>query len=355
MDYAKQAWNKERNRMLSRRRLVATPFPGHEMGPFLITLIRGAFIVFGLLFAFESGTLAEAKNQDATAGANVIAWDGRFLAYDNGTVKDTRTGLMWASSDGGKAIDETDLNTHFSNCRVGGYVDWRVPTINELEAIYDEGTENEHGYHLTKLIDLGDEWVWGLDTRNLATRFGFMEGSTAVAFFDGPGSGAWYEAKGAEGNMARPLPVRDTQKAHAKMKVEADGNRFIDNQDGTVSDKQTGLMWAARDDGKGINKRDLKTYLVNYRAGGYDDWRIPTVDELKTLYDPIGKKQISCITDLIHVGDEWVWAVGEEEFVLGYSFFHGGSEGYAGRDGLDTVDRLNYLLVSRALPVRAAK
>lgn len=325
------------------------------MSPDLIILMVFLLVVFGLLIVFESRTLSEAKNQGQNQGANVVAWDGRFIAYDNGTVKDTKTGLMWAARDGGEAIGEGDLKSYLSNCRVGGFADWRVPTIDELETIYDEGTENERGYHLTKLIDLADEWVWGLDTRNLATRFGFIEGATAVAFFDGPGSGAWYEAKGAEGNIARPLPVRDTQKTQAKKKEEANDNRFIDNQDGTISDKKTGLMWAARDDGKGINKLDLKTYLANYRAGGYDDWRTPTVDELRTLYDPKGKKQISCITDLIHVGDEWVWAVGEKEFVLGFSFFHGGSEGYAGRDDLDTVERLNYLLVCRALPVRGGR
>jgi len=324
------------------------------MSRVLGSLMLSVLIVFVLLFTNRSGAAAEPQNQGQNPVANVIAYDGRFIAYDNGTVKDGKTGLMWAAKDGGKAIDEADLKTYFDNYRTGGYDDWRIPTIDELEEIYDEGIENKHGYHLTKLIDLAGEWVWGSDSRDLAISFGFMEGSTAVAFFDGPGSGAWYQAKKTGEGGARPLPVRATGKPQEK-KQEAGDDRFTAHDNGTVSDKKTGLMWAARDDGKGINKRDLKTYFANYRAGGYDDWRVPTVDELKTIYNPAGKKHISCVTDFIHVGDEWVWALGDKEFALGYSFFHGGSEGYAGKGDPGLVERLDYLLVCRALPVRGGR
>ena len=317
-------------------------------------LILSAFIIFVLLFTCRSGAVAEVQKQDPNPEANVIAFDGRFLAYDNGTVKDSKTGLMWAAKDGGKAIDEADIKAYFENFRAGGYTDWRMPTIDELEEIYDEDTENKQGFHLTKMIDLAGEWVWGLDGRDLAISFGFMEGSPAVAFFDGPGSGTWYQGKKTGGGGARPLPVRAPGKPQTK-EQEAGDNRFIAHDNGTVSDKKTGLMWAARDDGKGINKRDLKVYFQNYRAGGYDDWRVPTVEELKTIYDSAGKKHISCVTDLIHVSDEWVWAVGDKKFALGYSFFHGGSEGYAGKDDPGKLGRLDYLLVCRALPVRSGR
>ena len=334
---------------------LSTGFPAADrMSSVLSSLILCTLIVFVLLFTCRSGAAAEVQNQGRNPVANVIAFDDRFMAYDNGTVKDRKTGLMWAAKDGGKAIDEADLKTYFNNYRAGGYADWRMPTIVELEEIYDEDTENKQGFHLTKLIDLAGEWVWGLDSRDLAISFGFIEGSPAVAFFDGPGSGAWYQAKKAGGGGARPLPVRATGKSQAK-KQEAGDGRFIAHDNGTVLDKKTGLMWAARDDGKGINKRDLRTYFANYRAGGYDDWRVPTVDEFKTIYDPAGKKHISCVTDLIHVSDEWVWALGDKEFALGYSFFHGGSEGYAGKDDPGSLGRLDYLLVCRALPVRGGR
>jgi len=48
--------------------------------------------------AISIGTLITAKY--ATAGETVR--DGRFIAYDNGTVLDTSTNLMWAAKDNGK-------------------------------------------------------------------------------------------------------------------------------------------------------------------------------------------------------------------------------------------------------------
>ncbi|MBN2570463.1 MAG: caspase family protein [Deltaproteobacteria bacterium] len=36
--------------------------------------------------------------------------------------------------------------------------------------------------------------------------------------------------------------------------------RFVDNGDGTVMDNQTGLMWAARDNGANINWHDAQSY-----------------------------------------------------------------------------------------------
>jgi len=33
-----------------------------------------------------------------------IGRNGRFIAYDNGTVQDTKTGLMWAAKDNGRIV-----------------------------------------------------------------------------------------------------------------------------------------------------------------------------------------------------------------------------------------------------------
>jgi len=64
--------------------------------------------------------------------------------------------------------------------------------------------------------------------------------------------------------------------------------RFIDNGDGTVSDTQLGLMWAKTD-----NQADIfwdqaptwiKTKFTNQVGPKYDDWRLPTLWELKSLY-----------------------------------------------------------------------
>lgn len=61
--------------------------------------------------------------------------------------------------------------------------------------------------------------------------------------------------------------------------------RFIAYSDGTVLDTQTNLLWAARDNGGNINWSDAESYCKRYNGGGYKDWRMPTREELMSLYD----------------------------------------------------------------------
>ncbi len=103
--------------------------------------------------------------------------DGPFIAYNNGTVKDTRTGLMWASKDNGKNITWNGAKRYCENYRGGGYTNWRIPTQDELASLYDPNKENRHGYHVTKLIDISACCPWASETRGSeAAFFGFHDG-----------------------------------------------------------------------------------------------------------------------------------------------------------------------------------
>ena len=113
--------------------------------------------------------------------------------------------------------------------------------------------------------------------------------------------------------------------------------RFIANADGTVLDRGTGLMWAARDNGSDINWANAKTYCENYRGGGYTDWRMPMQDELAELHASRVYKDKIKLTS-------WMWA----------------SET---RDSDAAIFSLNYGILrisqshegGRALPIRAGK
>ena len=67
--------------------------------------------------------------------------------------------------------------------------------------------------------------------------------------------------------------------------------RFVNNHNGTVTDNQTGLMWAAQDNGSPINWMDANAYCRAYKGGGYADWRMPTLEELAGLYEPQEKNR----------------------------------------------------------------
>ena len=88
------------------------------------------------------------------------------------------------------------------------------------------------------------------------------------------------------------------------------GPRFVDNSDGTISDNGTGLMWEKKaackapseadphcventyewtKSGKDPNGPLFTDFLAKMNRAGsgtkYNDWRIPTLDELKTILD----------------------------------------------------------------------
>jgi hypothetical protein len=62
-------------------------------------------------------------------------------------------------------------------------------------------------------------------------------------------------------------------------------DRFVDNGDGTVTDTSTGLMWAQTDNLGNITWHDAKLYSENIILSVHNNWRMPTIEELETLFD----------------------------------------------------------------------
>ena len=139
------------------------------------------------------------KTAEKTIDAAEIGKDGRFISYGNGTVMDTKTGLMWAAKDNGGGINWPNAKSYCENYRGGGYTDWRMPTQDELAGLYDpKVTGKNYGLHLTNLIDFTHAYGWASDTR----------GSEVAAFnFQGDGGRGWRPQSFDDG-CHRALPVR---------------------------------------------------------------------------------------------------------------------------------------------------
>ena len=106
------------------------------------------------------------------------ARDARFIAYDNGTVLDTSTNLMWAAKDNGEDINWADATSYCENYRGGGYSDWRMPTPDELAQLSDIKFKNTTLYRiLTNLINLTGCCPWSSETR------GFFSESRVFNFY----------------------------------------------------------------------------------------------------------------------------------------------------------------------------
>ena len=53
----------------------------------------------------------------------------------------------------------------------------------------------------------------------------------------------------------------------------------------TWTDPQTNLTWAGKDNGANVTRQQAIDYCRNLTLAGYRDWRLPTIDEVQTLYD----------------------------------------------------------------------
>jgi hypothetical protein len=65
--------------------------------------------------------------------------------------------------------------------------------------------------------------------------------------------------------------------------------RFVDNKDGTVTDFVTNLMWVKNgwriDFVSALKWKDAVAKCKKFNQGGYNDWRLPTLEEWKSLID----------------------------------------------------------------------
>ncbi len=51
---------------------------------------------------------------------------------------DPTTGLWWVDKDNGKDVNWHEAARYCESLRLAGFADWRMPTINELEGIFDK-------------------------------------------------------------------------------------------------------------------------------------------------------------------------------------------------------------------------
>ncbi|HEY1211271.1 MAG TPA: DUF1566 domain-containing protein [Terracidiphilus sp.] len=74
-------------------------------------------------------------------------------------------------------------------------------------------------------------------------------------------------------------------------------------QQPTWTDPATGLMWTSRDNGDDVTNQEASNYCQNLSLGGYSGWRLPTINELKSIYNESLKWHIK---DNIQM-TEWLW------------------------------------------------
>ena len=89
----------------------------------------------------------------------------------DGTVTDTRTGLMWQNAEAG-IKPWKDALAYCDNLVLAGHSDWRLPNINELQSIDDSIGDNPSIYR-TAFPEDTSSLYWSSTTKDDAKDYAF--------------------------------------------------------------------------------------------------------------------------------------------------------------------------------------
>ncbi|HVF44369.1 MAG TPA: DUF1566 domain-containing protein [Pyrinomonadaceae bacterium] len=261
----------------------------------------------------------DGTGQDGAYRAGEPLPDPRFTDNNDGTVTDNLTGLVWLRDANLFGEVPRDQAIQYARGLADGQHglkdgskpgDWRLPNVNELQSLMYLGNSSGAALqpgHPFENAEPANYWS-----------------STSVAAFPALG---WYTATAVgppvfdlKFNSMRMWPVkgRSTTVAQTGQKhcyslygqpVECAGTgqdgearagvawpdpRFTDNNDGTVTDNLTGLVWLK--DGNAFGTRNWQQALDDcnsLRSGQHGlsdgskpgDWRLPNINELRSLED----------------------------------------------------------------------
>jgi hypothetical protein len=202
---------------------------------------------------------------------------------------------MW-QSDPGEKKTYADAVADTSRCRTGGYSDWRMPTIKELYSLIDfsgadvdpNGSRGGTPFINTNFFKFqygreedGDRIIDSQWATSTIYEGKVMHGARAmfgVNFADGRIKG--YPVDAMPGRGAKKYYV-----IYVRENPAYGQNDFVDNGDGTVTDRATGLIWQKADSGKGMDWKEALAYAENMKFAGHDDWRLPNAKELQSIVD----------------------------------------------------------------------
>jgi len=226
--------------------------------------------------------------QDAHYSSN----EPSYIDNGDGTVTDQVTGLMWQQTMDAKMTYE-DAVKYANESTLGGYDDWRIPTIKELFSLIlftgsSSGEAADTLYIDTDYLDqpIGDTSIGEREIDSQVWSSTLYVGETmkgddtvfGVNFVDGRIKGyGMYDHRRRTDNKGYFRLVRGNESYGE--------NIFVDNGDGTISDLATGLMWQMADDGQTRDWEDALSYAESLDLAGYDDWRLPDVKELQSIVD----------------------------------------------------------------------
>lgn len=252
----------------------------------------------------ETGqTNSYAANDDGALQTGISPPSPRFSYYNEFMFRDNLTGLLWYihMSDSAGALLSWDAAMGYAEYTFSetGYL-WRMPNVREMLSLMDLGqtapalpeshpfdrvqTNGMYWTSTSQYGGLGSSSAWQVNMAN-GTTYPAAKGTASgfCALVYGPVGGTYpvYLQVTGQTNSYYSRDDGDIQFGVPEAWV-----RFADNENGTVSDTTTGLMWLKSPDACGMMTwAEAVQYCADLSYGGYSDWRLPNIRELESLVD----------------------------------------------------------------------
>lgn len=239
--------------------------------------------------------------QDAQLSGNQPS----FTNNGDGTITDNVTSLMWQKSpdtDEDGDIDASDKVTYSaavsgaSKLSLGGYSDWRLPTIKELYSLMDFNGIDPSGYSgsdTSGLVPFIDRDYFDFAYGDTSANERIIDSQYASSNLYAANSSMLFGVNFADGRIkGYGLTLNGIDKTffviYVRNNTNYGNNSFTDNGDSTISDISTSLMWAQNDNGSELTWEQALSWVVQKNSEsylGYNDWRLPNVKELHSIVE----------------------------------------------------------------------
>ena len=243
-------------------------------------------------------------------------YDGHQPSYsmsgDGLTITDNVTELVWTQStdinqDGTVDYDDklyqAEAVNYCDNLSLSGRTDWRLPNIKQAYSLILFSGKDASNYQgtdtsgLTLFLDSAFDRAFG-DLSATQTSNGFTPAEGVDRIIDGQyASTSLYVSTTMQADATMfgvnyvdgrikgyPLDMKEFYVRCVAGNEMYGENDFTDNNDATISDNATGLMWQ-QDDSLANDFDDAIEQCETATTAQYTDWRLPNVKELQSLVD----------------------------------------------------------------------
>ena len=230
-------------------------------------------------------SLAKLMRWSLSAYADATNQGGRYNIVNpgaNAIVNDMLTSLMWEQTVGGTSVTWSatsvagSAQAYCSSVSKGGYSDWRVPTVVELQSLVDYTIGSGVTINAIAFPSTPSSYFWAAQ---------IYAANTAKAWDLRFSSGGYIQPDGSVGSTSFAVRcVRGSTYNSVPQFTDENGGALTGGST-QVKDQVTGLIWQRSQAPSTYTWSNAVSYCSTTLTLGGEVWRLPTLKELTTIVD----------------------------------------------------------------------